>query len=203
VEIVGIDCATNDAKVGVAWAIASPLGVRVMDASVCSRAESALDRVARCAAEAGGPVLIAIDAPLGWPRAMGEALASHQAGAEIAVLPNDLFRRVTDRHIQARVRKTPLDAGADRIVRTDRLPPPGMERPEQVGARNEPSLRQTRGGSHHWRRQHSARKIIVRRRCKTTERSTGTGIGAEEGGMRHEIAASAQHSPADAEVALR
>lgn len=118
VRIIGIDCATDDAKVGVAWATASPMGVRVMDASVCSRAESVLDRVVRCAGEAEEPLLIAIDAPLGWPRPMGEALAGHRAGAELPVSPNDLFRRATDRHIQRRLGKTPLDVGADRIART-------------------------------------------------------------------------------------
>jgi predicted RNase H-like nuclease len=89
-----------------------------MDASVCTRSDSALDRVARWASEAEGSVLIAIDAPLGWPRSMGEALATHRAGEEVMVAPNDLFRRATDRHIQRRLGKTPLDVGADRIART-------------------------------------------------------------------------------------
>lgn len=117
-RIIGIDCATDDPKVGFAWASSSSGDASIMHASVCSRADSVLERVARCAGAAEGPVLIAIDAPLGWPRTMGEALAGHRAGAEVPVSPNDLFRRATDRHIQRRLRKTPLDVGADRIART-------------------------------------------------------------------------------------
>ena len=117
-RIIGIDCATDDTKVGVAWALRTSQGVRVMDACVCTRAQSALDRVAKCASEAEGQVLIAIDAPLGWPRPMGDALVGHRAGAEVLVSPNDLFRRATDRYIQRRLGKTPLDVGADRIART-------------------------------------------------------------------------------------
>lgn len=89
-----------------------------MDASVCTRANSVLEQVARWISDTEGPVLIAIDAPLGWPCSMGEALAGHRAGEEVMAKPNELFRRATDRHIQARLGKTPLDVGADRIART-------------------------------------------------------------------------------------
>jgi len=63
-------------------------------------------------------VLLAIDAPLGWPTALGEALQAHQAGEAIDVEPNDLFRRVTDKATKALVGKQPLDVGADRIARS-------------------------------------------------------------------------------------
>jgi hypothetical protein len=46
---------------------------------------------------ADGPVLLAIDAPLGWPAAMGPTLSTHSAGDEITVAPNTMFRRATDR----------------------------------------------------------------------------------------------------------
>jgi hypothetical protein len=36
----------------------------------------------------------------------------------LIVAPNELFRRTTDRFIQATLGKTPLDVGADRIART-------------------------------------------------------------------------------------
>lgn len=117
-RIIGIDCATDDAKTGVAFAVRSGSTVTVMDVVVCTRADSALDRAAAWISEASGPVLIAIDAPLGWPRAMGEALGGHRAGDEVLCKPNELFRRATDRHIQSRLGKTPLDVGADRIART-------------------------------------------------------------------------------------
>ena len=65
-----------------------------------------------------GPVLIAIDAPLGWPAALGDTLGTHSAGQDITVGSNTMFRRATDRFIQQELHKTPLDVGADRIART-------------------------------------------------------------------------------------
>ena len=64
------------------------------------------------------PTLLAIDAPLGWPAALSVGLAKHLAGEEITTEPNSMFRRYTDRFIQERIGKTPLDVGADRIART-------------------------------------------------------------------------------------
>jgi predicted nuclease with RNAse H fold len=67
---------------------------------------------------AGAPrALIAIDAPLGWPTPLADALANHRAGAEIDTSSNLMFRRTTDRLIRERTSKQPLDVGADRIAR--------------------------------------------------------------------------------------
>jgi hypothetical protein len=76
----------------------------------------------------GRPALLAIDAPLGWPGRLGDALVTHMAGAP--PLPADqaqssaawrdanlLFRRSTDRFIKARLGQQPLDVAADRIAR--------------------------------------------------------------------------------------
>ena len=63
-------------------------------------------------------VLLALDAPLGWPAPLSKALASHEAGAALAVQPNDLFRRLTDRVVRDKIGKQSLDVGADRIART-------------------------------------------------------------------------------------
>jgi hypothetical protein len=62
--------------------------------------------------------VIALDAPLGWPRALGADLLGHKAGAALAHGSNDLFRRDTDDEIKLRLNKRPLDVGADRIART-------------------------------------------------------------------------------------
>ena len=62
--------------------------------------------------------LVAIDAPLGWPRPLAEALPQHAAGAPIGASANPLFRRTTDHHIHKTTGKQPLDVGADRIART-------------------------------------------------------------------------------------
>jgi predicted RNase H-like nuclease len=64
--------------------------------------------------------LVAIDAPLGWPAALGQALASHEAGAPLWPEANLLFRRETDKAVRLLTGKTPLDVGADRIARTAR-----------------------------------------------------------------------------------
>jgi predicted nuclease with RNAse H fold len=62
--------------------------------------------------------LLAIDAPLGWPAELSTSLIDHTAGKEIPTEPNRMFRRATDRFVQAKLGKTPLDVGADRIART-------------------------------------------------------------------------------------
>ena len=62
--------------------------------------------------------VIAIDAPLGWPSALGTALSKHQAGKPLVDEAHLLFRRATDRFIKARIGKQSLDVGADRIART-------------------------------------------------------------------------------------
>ena len=116
--IVGIDCATDDAKIGLALAERRGAKTTIRQATICARESSAADTVAGWLRGSAGPILLAIDAPLGWPIEMGRQLASHRAGQAIPVEPNLLFRRATDRFIQATVGKTPLDVGADRIART-------------------------------------------------------------------------------------
>jgi len=61
--------------------------------------------------------LVAIDAPLGWPKALGDALAHHHVGEPLALLPNELFRRMTDDYIYCLLGKRSLDVGADKIAR--------------------------------------------------------------------------------------
>ena len=63
-------------------------------------------------------VLLALDAPLGWPTPLANALINHCAGDEIEAEANDLFRRTTDRFIRQHIGRQPLDVGADRIART-------------------------------------------------------------------------------------
>lgn len=49
---------------------------------------------------------------------MGNCLANHRAGDQILIDDNEIFRRETDKFIKAKVGKTPLDIGADKIART-------------------------------------------------------------------------------------
>ena len=66
------------------------------------------------------PTLIGLDAPLGWPAPFVEAIADHRLGEPLGPPErpgHELFRRVTDRAIHARLGKLPLEVAADRIAR--------------------------------------------------------------------------------------
>ena len=63
-------------------------------------------------------MLLALDAPLGWPPALGGELGLHKAGNHLARPADELFRRETDRFVKRLTGKQPLDVGADRIART-------------------------------------------------------------------------------------
>lgn len=63
-------------------------------------------------------MLVALDAPLGWPTALGAALAGHRAGERLEPSVDDLFRRRTDERVRIRLGKRPLEVGADRIAPT-------------------------------------------------------------------------------------
>ena len=115
--IIGVDCATDDARVGLALGVAETGRCEVQFAGVCSSERQVADEITDWLAPSAR-VLIAFDAPLGWPLAMGRALAAHRAGDPLPVPANDLFRRATDRFIKTELGKQSLDVGADRIART-------------------------------------------------------------------------------------
>ncbi len=114
--IVGLDCATKPKDIGLARAVLGET-LHVEEARV---ARSAADVVDTIVAWLGGAMdgLLAIDAPLGWPAPLADTLRTHHAGAPVAPEANTMFRRHTDRVIHQRVKKLPLDVGADRIART-------------------------------------------------------------------------------------
>ena len=118
VTIVGIDCATTDAKVGVARGRWSGGKVEVREVALCGPDRPAASFVTGWLRDSDIPGLVAIDAPLGWPEPLARALSEHRAGDWIRTSPNEMFRRETDRFIQRTLGKTPLDVGADRIART-------------------------------------------------------------------------------------
>jgi predicted RNase H-like nuclease len=116
--LIGIDCATQDSKVGLALAAYKDGSVVLERATLCSRKQSAAGLLAGWAENVTLPVLFAVDAPLGWPAKMGSILNRHRAGQPLEVPANEFFRRTTDRFIYSLLGKTPLDVGADRIART-------------------------------------------------------------------------------------
>ncbi len=116
-RVIGVDCAVDENNMGLALGYfdAGYMQVDEVVAGRCEkpRAQTIVDWVGN----SPGPLLMALDAPLGWPTEMA-ALAQHQAGEPLAVAPNQLFRRYTDQDIRERLGKQPLDVGADRIART-------------------------------------------------------------------------------------
>lgn len=116
-KLLGIDCSTDPRKTGMAMGDVVDGVARMTHCATGSRdalpVAIALEWLAGCE-----DVVIGLDAPLGWPRALGAELSKHQAGAHIGVDSNALFRRVTDGDIKRRLGKQPLDVGADRIART-------------------------------------------------------------------------------------
>lgn len=117
-QIIGIDCATNPRKVGLACARLQNDEYHLHFAGTCRSGETPQELVGSWIREFPGASLLALDAPLGWPAPLGEALATHTAGDYLPGSAHALFRRGTDLDIAKRFRKTPLDVGADRIART-------------------------------------------------------------------------------------
>lgn len=117
-KIIGLDCATVDAKVGLALGVLREEGLEIQHATLCTRERAAATVMAAWLRDAQDAVLIAIDAPLGWPKPLADTLINHSAGMQIETPANSMFRRATDLFIQRTLKKTPLDVGADRIART-------------------------------------------------------------------------------------
>jgi predicted RNase H-like nuclease len=117
ITIIGIDCATQPQKTGLALGTWDGTAVSLHTITLGQKNQPLAQTIASWL-PANQPTLLAIDAPLGWPADLGDQLASHQAGEPLPVPPNTLFRRETDQHIWQRTGKLPLDVGADRIART-------------------------------------------------------------------------------------
>ncbi|MCY3964887.1 MAG: DUF429 domain-containing protein [Acidobacteria bacterium] len=115
-RIIGVDFATKDAKRGLV--LATREGGHLRLERTWNRRGAFLDILTQWVAEAKEATLIAVDAPLGWPAPLGEALESHQAGQTIATSADGMFRRRTDDFVQHTTGKRPLEVGANLIART-------------------------------------------------------------------------------------
>ena len=118
-SVIGIDCATLAERTGVARALRRTDGWVVDDVVLGSRSRPPAATLTEWLRDEPR-TLIALDAPLGWPAALGPALVAHMAGDAIVVDSAALFTRVTDHVVRERYGKRPLDVGADRIARTAR-----------------------------------------------------------------------------------
>ena len=117
VDLIGIDCATQPNKVGLALAQWDGAVVRIQDCRTGSAADPPAAIVSRWLQHTD-TALLALDAPLGWPLALAQTLTGHQAGAGMGAAAHALFRRRTDDAIHQRFRKRPLEVGANFISRT-------------------------------------------------------------------------------------
>ncbi len=117
VQIIGIDCAADPKNVGLAMGVYTEGKARLQQLAVGKKEDLLVKQVTDWMAGAS-TVLLALDAPLGWPEQMGELLAPHYAGEAIKVEANNFFRRTTDKWVKRNLDRQPLDVGADRIART-------------------------------------------------------------------------------------
>ena len=117
VTIIGVDCATQDSKVGLALAHFAGGEARIEEVTLGARVKPVAAAIAQWAA-GSDRTLLALDAPLGWPVDLCPTLADHMAGEVIRVPRNDLFRRETDRFVHCQVEKLPFAVGADKIAHT-------------------------------------------------------------------------------------
>jgi predicted RNase H-like nuclease len=117
IALLGIDCATNPKKTGLALGELRGKVVHILRCATGTRDDTP-------AAIAGKwlddyeEALIALDAPLGWPQKLGVCLSTHRAGLPVQAEANQLFRRMTDVAIKERLGKQPLEVGANLIART-------------------------------------------------------------------------------------
>lgn len=118
--IVGVDCATQEAHMGLARAVLHESGeLQLERVTLGTAGESAAASISQWIGSHERYVL-AFDAPLGWPQALGAALSRHSAGEPLEATAEALFRRETDRFVHRQLRKLPPDVGADRVARTSR-----------------------------------------------------------------------------------
>lgn len=117
IVLLGIDCATQPAKVGLALGEVAGEGVRIRECRVASREEPPA-RIAAAWLRDHDHAILALDAPLGWARGLGAALRDHRAGDRMRGSADSMFRRATDIDIQRRFGKRPMEVGANLISRT-------------------------------------------------------------------------------------
>ena len=115
--IVGIDCAVDPRRVGVAAGVLRRNRLSLTDVKLCTL-ECLPAATVTAYAKGLDDILFALDSPLGWPESLGPELSRHEAGRYLEVSADRLFRRNTDRFIRAKIGKQSLDVGADRIART-------------------------------------------------------------------------------------
>ncbi|MBD3619112.1 MAG: DUF429 domain-containing protein [Chromatiales bacterium] len=117
--LVGLDAASDFTKFGFALGQYEDGRVGIIEAGLIKTKDDTNALLSSVAPKikSADKALIAIDAPLGWPKSMAEALQTHEAGQVISKSKDAMFHRETDRVIHRRLAKKPLEVGADKIAR--------------------------------------------------------------------------------------
>ena len=102
--IIGIDCATIDSKVALSVGVVESDRCVIRFAGACPSERRLAEEVSACLIESTR-VLVAFDAPLGWPQPMGDVLGVHRAGQSLEIGAHELFRRETDRFVRVKLGK--------------------------------------------------------------------------------------------------
>ncbi len=114
--LIGVDCATEPKKTGLARAKFDGGNCCLLDVKMGST--DVAGQLCEWISD-DSPTLLALDAPLGWPDGFGSKLASHKAGQTIKRTCREVFfDRETDRVVRKESGQKPLSVGADRIART-------------------------------------------------------------------------------------
>ncbi len=128
--LIGVDCATEAGKTGLARAEFDEENCRcrLLDVEMGSDVSSRLcEWIEKSEAS---PTLIALDTPLGWPQGFGSKLARHKAGQPLEKADRKtFFDRQTDRIVQEEAGKKALSVGSDKIARTSLV---ALKRLEEV-----------------------------------------------------------------------
>lgn len=116
--VIGLDAAAQLDKCGYAIGSTTESGIRIEEAGLLAGKKARTRSIGELALRirSSPKALIAIDAPLGWPQAMGAALLDHRAGEPIPTRRDRLFRRLTDEDVRARTGKIPLEVGAEKLA---------------------------------------------------------------------------------------
>ena len=118
VRLIGVDWSTVESNRGIAIVDYAEGVASLLDLAACSSRQTALRLITAAISSAPGPSLVAIDAPLGWPIGLSEALKKHSAGEGLQLGSDEMFSRDTDRFVQCTLNKRPLEVGANLIART-------------------------------------------------------------------------------------
>jgi len=117
--LVGLDAASQRSSFG--YAIGELTNGRIMlsHAGLLAAKDepNAVARIIAPAIAKASHALIAVDAPLGWPKALAPALMGHSAGTHMVAQKDTLFARETDRAVRDAIKKKPLEVAADKIAR--------------------------------------------------------------------------------------